>query len=400
MRVLLVHNRYRRAAPSGENRVVDQEAEALAAAGHEVTRFERHSDDIEAWPAPRRALVPAMVVRNPVAGRALHAEIDRVRPDVVHVHNTFPLLSPSVVGAAAAAGTPVVVTVHNYKLLCASGDLFRDGRVCHDCRSRRVAWPGLVHGCYRGSAAASLPVVAAMALNRSLWRRAPSAFIFISEAQRRLHEPLGLPADRTFVKYNLVPGLPAGEGRGRREPLVCYLGRLDEAKGISVLLEAWDRLRADRTAGHLRLVVAGDGPLGDRVRAWAATRDDADAVGTLDRQACRSLLARARAAVLPSAWEETFGLVAVEAMASGTPPVAAGHGSFPELIDDGRDGVLFPPGDPTALASVLAAVADDPARFAAYGEAARRTWSSRFDPQDNLRQLLAVYRFAIERPAE
>ena len=133
MRVLVVHNRYRSAAPSGENRVVDQESGALRSRGHAVELFECRSDDIEAWSPLRKASLPARVVRNPQARQALAARLRVFEPDVVHVHNTFPLLSPSVLYACRDAGVPVVATLHNYKLLCASGDFYRAGAVCHDC---------------------------------------------------------------------------------------------------------------------------------------------------------------------------------------------------------------------------------------------------------------------------
>ena len=133
MKIMIVHSRYRSAAPSGENRVVDQEREALAALGHEVELFQRHSDDIGKWSAARRAALPAAVVWNGQVRRELRQVLRAGRPDVVHVHNTFPMLSASVLYACKDIGVPAVATLHNYKLACASGDFFRDGAVCHDC---------------------------------------------------------------------------------------------------------------------------------------------------------------------------------------------------------------------------------------------------------------------------
>ena len=150
MKIVLVHNRYRSAAPSGENRVVDQEGQALRDRGHEIIPFERHSDDIEHWSAARRAAVPARVVWSREARRGLTATLREHKPDVVHVHNTFPLLSAAVLYACRDVSVPVVATIHNYKLACASGDFFRQGAVCHDC-DHGLPWPALRHGCYRGS---------------------------------------------------------------------------------------------------------------------------------------------------------------------------------------------------------------------------------------------------------
>jgi len=397
VRVLVAHNRYRSTAPSGENRAVDQEIEALVSNGHEVERFERLSDDIEHWSAMERAWLPAKVVRNSEARRSLTDVIRRVQPEVVHIHNTFPVISPSVLHACHDEGVPAVVTIHNYKLLCASGDLFRNGNVCHDCVGRTAALPALQHRCYRGSLAATAPVVLGMFVNRRAWRTLVSAYVFVSEPQRRICASLGLPQARTFVKANLVPPIAVPSPAPARDHLVAYLGRLDEAKGIPLLVDAWERFVASGAPGGLRLVIAGHGPLADEVGVWAATRREVDVVGVLSPLGCAALLARARAVLLPSQWEETFGLVAIEAMAAGVVPIAAAHGSFPELIGD-DNGVLFEAGDAAALASVLGDIDSDPERFAAYGANARRTYLERFDPTENLRQLLEIYRFAVGHP--
>lgn len=395
MRILVVHNRYRSTAPSGENRVVDQESEALVSLGHEVERFERHSDEIEEWSAARKATLPARVVWNPETRRDLKNVLRRFRPDVVHVHNTFPLVSPSILYACRDERVPVVVTLHNYKLLCASGDFFRDGEVCHDCAGGNPT-AALVHRCYRGSVVATVPTVVAARVHRRAWRNQVAAYIFISESQRRLLAAMDFDPERVFVKPNLVPYDGAhGTPRDRQ---VAYVGRLDQAKGVPLLLRAWDRYRETADDDALRLVIAGGGPLDDEVRRWAADRPSVELAGHLPKQDCFDLIARSRAVLLPSQWEETFGLVVVEAMAAGVAPVAAAHGSFPELVTDGVDGALFQPGDPDDLAKVLLDVDGNPDRYEEYGRRARDTYETRYDPQHGIEHLLQVYQFAITRP--
>ncbi|GAA1511644.1 glycosyltransferase [Kribbella lupini] len=394
MKILLVHNTYRSTAPSGENRVVEQEAEALTADGHEVETFGRLSDEIEDWPAWQKATLPGRVIWNPTSKRDLAAALARFRPDVVHVHNTFPLLSPSVLYACRDAKVPVVATLHNYKLLCASGDFFRDGAVCHDCAGGNPI-PAVVHRCYRGSALATGPTVLAARVHRRSWRDLVSAYIFISDSQRRLLAALGFQPERTYVKPNLVPyDGPVG---GDRQRQVAYVGRLDAPKGASLLMRGWDAYRALAGDDALRLLIAGAGPLLPEVTEWAATRPSVELTGQLTKQQCFELIARCRAVVLPSEWEETFGLVVVEAMAVGVPPLAANHGSFPDLIGDGVDGALFEPGQPDSLAKLLADVDTDPRRYQEYGRRARETYERRHDPGHNVRQLLDIYRFAISQ---
>lgn len=395
MKIVLVHNRYRSAAPSGENRVVDQEGQALQEHGHEVISFERHSDDIVQWPAAKRASVPARVLWSREARRALTATLREHKPDVVHVHNTFPLLSAAVLYACRDVSIPVVATIHNYKLVCASGGFFRQGSVCHDC-DHGLPWPALRHGCYRGSRAATAPVAVAVGVHRQAWKSLVAAYIFISASQRDLLSGLGLPMDRVFVRHNLIPRRSI-QG-AVREDTVVYVGRLDEAKGLRLLMVGWDRY-TDRPGGRgLRLVIVGAGPLETEVAAWASTRPEVSAVGQVEPQKCAELMSGARAVLMPSAWEETFGLVAIEAMALGVPPIATDHGSFPELITPGVDGVLFRHDDPAALASVLADVEEHPGRYESYGERARLTYEQRFDPDCSIEHLLEIYRYAIAHP--
>ncbi|HWD77506.1 MAG TPA: glycosyltransferase [Kribbella sp.] len=233
MKILMVHNRYRSTAPSGENRVVDQESAALTAAGHTVRHFERHSDDIEDWSAVQKATLPARVVWNRASRHDLARDLLRERPDVVHIHNTFPLLSPSVLYACRQAAVPVVITLHNYKLLCASGDFFRDGNVCHDCAGGNPL-SGVQHRCYRGSALATATTVLNTRGHRGSWRHLVSAYIFISDAQRKLMAGMDFDSERTFVKHNMVPydGPPATAPQRQ----VAYVGRLDAAKGAPLLM--------------------------------------------------------------------------------------------------------------------------------------------------------------------
>jgi glycosyltransferase involved in cell wall biosynthesis len=392
VKVLLVHNRYRSSSPSGEDRVVDQEGDALVAAGHTVERFERSSDEIARRSAAGKALVPIQMLWNDEVRRSLTRALRSYRPDVVHIHNTFPLVSASVLYACRAERIPVVATLHNYRLVCPSGTLFRDGRVCHDCVGR-LPLPGIRHGCYRDSVLATVPMATGVVAHRTAWRTMVSAYVFISRAQRDIMASDGLPAARLFVKPNFVPWVvPASAAP---EDRIVYAGRLTEEKGLPLLMEAWDRYADGPDEGRLGLSVAGAGPLESTVAAWAAARPSVQWLGRLSREECASLVAGARAVVLPSQWEETFGLVAVEAMAAGLPSVVPAHGSFPELITDGLDGVLFEPGDPSSLAAVIRDVQARPEHYEGLGRVARRTYEKRFSPAVNMEELLQIYEFAV-----
>jgi len=360
-----------------------------------VIRFGRSSDEIGQWSVAKKASLPVRTIWSHETSRDLKAALREHRPDVVHVHNTFPLLSAAVLYACRDAGVPVVATIHNYKLACANGTFFRDGAVCHDC-AHGLSVQAVQHGCYRGSRTATAPVVLATSLHRRAWRSLVSSYIFISASQRDLLRGSDLPPDRVFVRYNLIPrrALP----RTAPTPTVVYAGRLDEAKGVRLLTAGWDEYLKKSGEPGLNLLIVGGGPLGDEVADWASTRPSVEMTGTVSSDRCAELISRGRAVVLPSAWEETFGLVAVEAMAAGVPPIAAGHGSFTELITPGVDGMLFTPGDPAALALAIADVESNPERYESYGDQARKTYEQRFDPQRSIEELLEIYRFAITHP--
>ena len=392
---MVVHNRRRSGAPSGENRVVDRERGALATLGHEVIPFERNSDEIERLSLPKKTTLPAKVVWNNEVYRDLRRALREEQPDLVHVHNTFPLLSPAVLYACRAAAVPVVTTLHNKRLICAGGNFFRDGVVCHDCISG-PAIQAVVHGCYNRSRVATAPVMLATSAHRRAWRTMVSAYILLSESQRDLLSAVGLNSDRVFVRHNLIPR--RCHVSRERDNSVLYVGRLDEPKGLPILMAGWDSYLSHNPETKLRLVIAGGGVLEGEVSAWAAARPSVDMIGYADEAQCAELMAKARAVLLPSACEETFGLAAVEAMAAGTPPVAAAHGAFVELITHGVDGMLFPPGDVAALTTAIADIEGHPEHYQAYGATARVTYCKRFDPDRNLEQLLDIYRYAIKNP--
>ncbi|CAL9412209.1 glycosyltransferase [Streptomyces sp. enrichment culture] len=391
MHVLVVHNRYASAQPSGENKVVDQEVALLRGAGHRVGLFERRSDDIARRSLPGKAALPLLVPWNPAVRRELAARLRDERPDVVHVHNVFPLLSPAVLAACADAGVPAVATLHNYTQVCPPGTLQRDGRPCTECVGRSPL-PAVRHGCYRNSRLATVPLAVSLSVNRRRWWSGVERFFCISAAQRDVLVGAGLPAGRLAVKHNFVPD-PQVRRSGDGEH-VLFLGRLAEAKGVRLLMAAWDEIAAGGGSG-VPLVIAGAGPLEAEVAAWAAGRDDVRYAGLYDTAQCREAVARSVAVVAPSTWLETFGLVVVEAMAAGVPAVAAGHGAFAELVEDGRTGLLHRPGDAASLAEALRRVTGDGARNRELGRAARRRYERDFSPAVGLERLLEGYRAAV-----
>jgi glycosyltransferase involved in cell wall biosynthesis len=391
MRIVVVHNRYRSAQPSGENLVVEQETSMLRNAGHEVVPYERASDDIIGSSLVRRALVPGRVVWSPEDLRRLARLLEEVHPHVVHVHNTFPLISPSILEACRAYGVPVVATLHNFRLMCANAQLLRDGRPCDLCVGH-VPWRAVVHRCYRDSAAATIPVAVGIQVHqrRQTWIRGVTTFIALTEFVRQQYVAGGFPGDRIRVKPNFVP-----RPRRRRASAgsrFLFLGRLSPEKGVDVLLDAW--------APELgQLLIVGDGPSRRELEALAAHHGDSVRfAGSQPRERCMELLADTRALIVASRAYETFGLAVVEAYAHGVPAVAPALGGFTDLIREGRTGLLFSPGDPDDLHRKLLQIAD-PEQSMEMGRGAWCRYEAAYTPERNLATLLAIYREAADRLA-
>jgi glycosyltransferase involved in cell wall biosynthesis len=387
MRVLVVHNRYRSAQPSGENAVVDEETELLAEHGCDVARLELDSDAIADWSLLRRAALPGRVVWSLSGYRATAEAIRRTRPDVVHFHNTFPLFSPSALWAARRSGTPVVQTLHNFRALCPAATFMRDGRVCESCLGR-LPLPAVRHGCYRGSRSATASVALLDGVHAALgtWRRCVDVFVAVSGFMRAKYVQAGWPAGRIVVKYNTVRA-PGGEAPERDGRFVC-ISRLSAEKGVGVLLDAWQQAFP---GGDVQLSIVGAGEQEAELRDQAASLPGVEVCGFLPRAATLRVLAGARAAVVPSLSYEGFPRVVAEAFSLGVPVVASRLGSLPEIVEHGRTGLLVEPASPAALAAPLRLLAASGTVRDALGSEARAAFAERFSPERTTRQLVDIY---------
>ena len=380
MRVLVVHNRYRSHLPSGENRVVDDEVAAMREAGVDVATFFRSSDELTTLPPGTRILAAF----GPIDGRPSRVEfrdcLRAVRPQVVHLHNPYPLISPTVIADAKAMGIPVVTTIHNFRLRCMNGLLFRDGQVCTECEDRAVPWPGVRHGCYRDSTAQSVVMATALTRHRRAWLDV-DRFLAVSDFVARRLTSWGLPPERIRVKPNPVvdPGPPPPLGEG-----FCFAGRLAEEKGIRLLLDAWAASGLD---GHLPLRIAGDGPLRDEVAARCAGSASATFEGLCTAEELRVIRTATAVQVMPSLWFEAHPAIA-ESFALGRPLVATAVGALGDLVDPSVGWAVAP--TPDALADALRAAAQ-PTAVHPRSVAARERFLTVYEAGRVARSLLAHY---------
>jgi glycosyltransferase involved in cell wall biosynthesis len=381
VKVVVAHNRYREAVPSGENVIVDTEIAQLAAAGVEVVPFLRSSDSIRELPLAQKALLPLAPISGRAAQRDLSALLGEQRPDVLHLHNPYPLLSPEVVRTAHDHGVPVVQTVHNYRHVCSSGLYFRDGHNCRDCRGKAFGWPAVVHRCYRGSAAQSAVMATTLALHRGTWRSVDRYVALTDRIAAHLVD-YGIPADRIVVKPNGLPdpGEPAPLGDG-----FLYAARLSPEKGLALLLAAWRR-HPDGALGPLR--IAGDGELRPLAERAAAERDDVTYLGPLDRTQMAAARRAAAVIVAVPTWDDVLPTVILEAMAAGRPVVGTAVGGIPYLLGEGSPAGWLVAPDPDALAAALPIARSEAARVAS---AARDRYLRAFHPDVLTGRLIEIY---------
>ena len=405
MKVVIAHNQYVSTQPSGENTIVDIEIEQLAAAGVEVVPFLRSSDEI-AW---MRAAGKAKLALSPIYNRRSNQVLAQVlrdeRPDVLHLHNPYPLLSPWVVRTAHQHGVPVIQTVHNYRQVCSSGLYFRDGHVCHDCRGRRFGFPAIQYACYRGSRAQSVIMASALAVHRGTWL-AVDRYIALTSAIEEHLLGYGISPERISVKPNAVvdPGPPPPDpGDG-----FLFAARLTQEKGLALLLAAWQRHPVG-ALGPLR--IAGDGPERGLAETAAAQRADVEYLGQRDRAAVAAAIRAASCVVATPTWHDVLPTIALEAFANGRPVLATRMGGLPYLV--GVDGAPSaapvtvgvdgaPSADPVTVGpagwvveptvdAVASGLAAAHAGASAAGSAARQRYERQFTPEVITQRLIGIY---------
>jgi glycosyltransferase involved in cell wall biosynthesis len=385
MIILAVHNSYQQ--PGGEDEVFRQETRLLERHGDQVIRCQAHNDEVN---GKGRIELVAKTVFNSEAYRQIRLLIERTGPDVVHVHNTFPLLSPAVYYAARDKAVPVVQTLHNYRLLCPNGLLFRKGRICESCLGRLSLAPAIVHGCYRDSRPATAVASTMLLLHRGLntYSELVTGYIALSEFVRSKYVAAGLPSNRVFLKPNFVDPDP---GVGEEHDEFClFIGRLSHEKGILTLLDAWTRFRPP-----FDLEIAGDGELAHNVAEAVDRCPRIRWHGRLQKAKMYERLRRAAAVIVPSAWYEPFGMVVIEAFAAGVPVIASKLGSLADLIRHGHNGLHFSAGAAADLAQQVAWLHEHPDAAQKMRRQARLDFENDYTGERNYALMMQIYATAI-----
>lgn len=354
----------------------------LRARGHEI--FEYVVDNRE---VKQSSLISVGVrsVWNKQQAKLIHDFINKTKPDVLKVDNHFPILSPSIFAAAKEVGVATVLSVRNYRLICPSANLFRDGVNCTECIGRKFAYPAIVHRCYRKSYLQSASVVLSNAFAHAsrTWSESVDQYVAVSEFVRAELIRGGFEANKIAIKPNFIGDTGVGDGSGG---FALFVGRLTEEKGVQTLIDAWKTMSL-----NIKLKIIGVGPLEGALQAFAAGNPGVELLGWKSIAEVCSYLGKAAVLIFPSAWLEPFGRSIVEAYAKGTPVIAADTMPMRDMVEDGETGSLFRVGDGNDLAMRLITLLSDPARYARMRVNARRRYLERYSEEQNYTIMMDIF---------
>ena len=377
--IAVIHNRYRQAG--GEDAAVAAHIAVLESNGHRVVRFDSGNEELEALSAIGQAKA---TIWNQRASTDVRTFLAREKPHVAHFHNTFPLLSPAVYGAARRSGVAVVQSLHNYRIVCPNALLFRDGSVCEECVTKRVKWPAIVHACYRDSRAASCVTAGMLAVHamRGTWRNDVDAYVALTASARTRFVAGGLPGDRIVVHPGFLshdPGQGAHDGG-----FALFVGRLSAEKGVRTLLDAWRTVYRD----GMTLRIVGSGPLDASLRQMIP---GIEWMGECPNDRVLALMKEAALLVFPSECYEGFPMTLLEAFATGLPVLATSLGAMAEIVTHESTGRLFRPHDAADLGAALRWAFQCPAALKQLGAAARREFETKYTAAHAYGRLRRLY---------
>jgi len=390
LQVLLVHNFYQQSG--GEDMVFAAEKNLLAARGHEVIEYTDNNFRLDAMNSFSAAL---NTIWSDASYRSIRKIISSSRPDIVHFHNTFLMISPSAYYACREEGVPIIQTLHNYRLLCPLATFYRNSKVCEDCLGKFFALPGIYHACYRDSRLQTAGVSVMVSLHKILgtWNSLVNAYIVLTDFSRQKFIQGGLPASKIIVKPNFIAPDPGfGNASGG---FALFVGRLSTEKGILTMLKAWKIL-----SPHIPLKIIGDGPLRSEVLQFIEDNSlkSVEYLGAVHHDQVLSLMKDANFLVFPSECYEGFPLVIAEAFACGLPIISSALGGMLEIIQDKITGMFFAHGDANDLVEKVVWAIDHPSEISQMRLNARKIYVEKYSEEIAYKNILRVYETVLDLP--
>ncbi|HTF30935.1 MAG TPA: glycosyltransferase family 4 protein [Flavitalea sp.] len=388
MKILFIHNKYLLSA-GGEDTTVDAEVKLLLSYGHNV-RVLLFDNDRMGKGIPTKVKAGFESIYNPTSSKIVRKEIKAFAPDVVHIHNFYFTASPSVIIAAHRLGVPVVMTIQNYRLICANCLLLRNNTICELCVHHTFPWYGVAYKCYHDSAIQSAVVGSIGAIHKLIgtWQNKVDRYIAPAEfiKSKLIDSSLRLPPAKVEVKRNFVEA-PGIGSQNEREDFFLFIGRLSKEKGVYTLLKCFNDLQ------HIKLIIAGDGPEREALSLEFGHLSNVQFRGHLAKPELMQLLKTCKASIFPSIWYEGLPLSIIEALATGTPVIASRLGAMQEMIQHGENGLLFEPGDHVQLQQLITFFYQHPGE--SFYKAAYESYKRNFHPEKCYEDVMKIYKAAI-----
>lgn len=388
LKILLVHNYYQQSG--GEDVVFAAEGKLLREKGQQVIEYIEQNDRIRTL---SKFDLAAQTLWSRYSYQRISDVLEKEKPDVVHFHNTFPLISPSAYYACQSAEIPVIQSLDNPRLICPSANFFRDGHLCQECLGKTLPWPSVAYGCYHNSRLQTSVVASMLTLHRLLktWNEKVDAYLVATEFYRQIFIESGFPASKFAVIPHFISPDPGVKPNLNSGDCAIFIARLDPEKGVRTMLNAWKGL-------DIPLKIRGSGQLEKETVEFIQGNSliQIELLDRLNDDELDQLRKRARFLIWPSeGYYETFGLAAVECFAAGTPVIASRIGVMTEIVTDGVTGLHFNPGDPDDLAAKVRWAWDHPAEMAEMGKNARLEFEAKYTADKNYQRLFSIYENTI-----
>lgn len=394
MKILIIHNEYKK--PGGEDVVLNQEEKLLKDNNHTVEKFIISNNQIDNSNLLSSLKLGLNTIWSKISYRDVKEKVKEFKPDIVHIHNTFPLLSPSIYWAIKSEGVPVVQTVHNYRLTCANGLLLKGGKPCEECIGSTFFLPGIKNKCYRNSTKSTIPVTSMLTFNKLIgtYNKKIDGYITLTSFAKEMLSKSNIPSNKIYVKPNFINApFYAPTSSVERKNQYVFLGRAAHEKGLDLLLDSVESFDS-----NFKLLIVGDGPQKDELQEKYKLNKNIIWKGWLSRESAINILKESKGLIIPSRVYEGFPLVCLESLSVGTPIIAPNHAGFPEIVKDNMHGYLFKPSNNKSLQENIEKLFRlSEVEWQKMSNACRDLYIKDFSPESNYKQLMNIYYTVLDK---
>lgn len=391
MKILAIHNFHRQGSASGDDQVFKSETSLLEQHGHTVIKYNVSNDEFDNAGLLGKVKSTFGMLWSFKNYNNVEKIIKEEKPDIVHVHTFFPLLSPSILYAARRNGCKVVATLHDTRFICPCATSLRGTELCNKCGDGHYLRM-CKYGCFKGSRVQSLLVAGIFKYHRirKTFYKQIDKYICLNENQIRLLKEIGFDGNKIVKKYNFVPDAQANLKSIKLDDIperyVVFYGRIGEEKGIRILMRIWDEIQ------DIPLVVMGTGPLETEFKEWAKNKDNVYFLGYTQHERCLSIVKGSEFVVFPSIWYEGCSMVEIETESLGKGLVATDLGFSVEAIENGVNGFKISLGDVQGFKKQIISLWNNPELCKSIGVNARMDYERKYVPEMNYEELNSIYK--------